>query len=226
MTPLLTLALLAAADPPKPAETGFGLPVQTDYHWPFYVLESPGVRKELGLTDAQVAKLDALRPELQRRMEAAFALPVNRIAAHQREVGVWLDRAVAGVLTADQRPRYRQVVWQVLEFEQGPVHLAANPAVARELGLTAEQARKARQVQADYQRDWARLVRANPGGTAARPGEEELFDKANAAALKVLTAEQKKRWNEALGKAYDGEIKPLPVPGQPPKVFKAPAGKT
>lgn len=224
----LSAALVAAAAPapPKPPEVGFGVPARTEYHWPFYVLESPGVRKELGLTEAQVAKLDALRPAIQKRVEAGLDLPPGRLPAHQKEFGAWLDRSVAGVLTAGQLPRYRQVVWQVLEFNDGPVALAANPVFARELGLTAEQARKARQVEADYARAWDRLVRANPGRAGALPGEDELVAGANAASLKLLTADQKKKWDEALGKPYGGEITPLPIPNQPPRVFKAPAAKT
>lgn len=227
--PLSAAPFAAAAPPPpapKPAEAAFGLPATTEFYWPFYVLESPGVRKELGLTAAQVAKLDALRPAIQKRVEAGLDLPPGRLPAHRKEFGAWLDRSVAGVLTAGQLPRYRQVVWQVLEFNDGPVALAANPVFARELGLTADQARKARQVEADYARAWDRLVRANPGRAGPLPGEEALVAKANETALKLLTADQKKKWDEVLGKPYGGEITPLPIPNQPPRAFKAPTAKS
>lgn len=226
----LTVAAPPADPPPKqpaPAKPPvvFGLEASSEYHWPLYVLSSPGVQKELKFTREQVAKLAPLQAELKKRVEAGVNLPANRIAAHNKKVGEWADQAVADLLTAEQKPRHRQIVWQVLEFNGGVVGMATNPVFAREVGLSGEQQKKAEQFYAEYYKAWLKLVKMNPGGNAPIPGEEKLYEQANEKALKLLTAEQRKKWNEVLGPPYQGEIAPLPIPGIPPKPFKAPAEK-
>jgi hypothetical protein len=231
-SPLVALALVVPAQPPakqppakQPADVSFGLEASSEYHWPLYVLTSPDVQKELKLTREQLRAFAALQPELKKRVEAGFTLPTNRIIAHNKEVGRWADRAVAERLTADQYPRYRQIVWQVLEFNGGPLGMASNPVFSKEIGFTPEQIKKAEQIAAEYYKAWKKLALAGPLGNAPVPGADKLSEDANEKALKLLTAEHKKKWNAALGEPFEGDITPLPVPGMPPKPFKAPAQK-
>jgi hypothetical protein len=229
---LVALALVAPAQPPAkppakqpakpPAEAWFGIPANSTYHWPAHVLTSADVQKELKLTRAQLAKLPPIRAELDRRVQRSGTLPPAKLEPYFVEAGKWADKAVAGVLTEEQRPRHRQITWQVLEFLGGPVGMATNPVFAREIGLSADQVKRAEKVQAEYQAAWQRLVQANPlAGNAPIPGADQLQAKADEAVLKLLTDDQKKKWNEVLGEPFKGDIHLLP--GMPP--FKAPGPK-
>ena len=236
MNALVALVLIAPAQDPKPKdppakevkpEVGFGLSPQSEYHWPLYVLTSPDVQKELKLTKEQIAKIDGLQKELGKKvMDGAATLPVAKLKAHFLACGQWADKAVADLLTTEQRPRHRQIVWQVQECSSGGVRgMAANPVFAREVGLTADQQKQAAKIEADFRAAWLKLVQAGPGRNAPLPGEDALVKKSEEAALKLLTAEQKKKWNEVLGEPFQGDVVPFPVPGQRPNPFKIPAEK-
>ena len=64
-----------------------------------------------------------------------------------------------------------------MEFNGGVRGMAPNPVFAKEVGLSADQLKQAKKIDADYQAAWLKLVRANPNGNAAPPGEEELTKK-------------------------------------------------
>src|SRR5262245_44862607 len=186
---MLTVSFLALAVATAPAgpqsktadkpPVSFGLEASSEYHWPLYVLSSPGVQKELKLTKEQIAKLEPLQAELKKRVEATVLVPVNKIPAEQKKVGEGADQAVAAELTPEQRPRDRQIVWQVMEFNGGVVGMATNPVFAKEVGLNGEQQKKAKQYYDEYYKAWLKLVQMNPGGNAPIPGADKIYDQAN-----------------------------------------------
>jgi hypothetical protein len=222
VSPVLALALAApAAEAPKAADPWFGIPAPAPEYWPVFVLDSEDVQKELKMTPEQLKKLDALKAELTARVQKGFTLPVAKINAYYVELGKWADKALAGVLTAEQLPRHRQIVWQVLEHVEGIPGMAANPAFAKAIGLSTEQHKRAEKLRADLTTAYMKLARANPGGNAVPPGGEKLLANANAAVLKLLTDAQKKAWNEQLGEPFKGNV--YLIPGVPP--FQPPAMK-
>ena len=223
-TSVLALALAAPAqDPPKakPAELRFGTPANSLYYWPVNVLTSPDVQKELKITKEQLAKLETVRAELDKRVQKGFTLPIAKMDAYYMELGGWADKQLAALVTAEQLPRYRQIVWQAMEHVDRVPGMAANPAFAQAIGMSAEQLKRAQKVRADATAAYMRLARANPGGNAIPPGGDKVLADADAAVLKLLTAEQKKAWNDQLGEPFQGTI--YFIPGVPP--FKAPARK-
>ena len=183
------------------------------------------MQKELKLSGPQLTAFDAAEADLKACV-IEFPLAAGPRKAQIAKVTKWADETVAAILTAEQQKRHRQIIWQVLEFNGGVRAMTANPAFAKEIGLTADQLKQAKKIEADYQAGWLKLVRANPAvGNGPVPGEEELAKKSDAAALKLVTAEQKKKWNEALGEPFKGEVKQFPIPGLRPVTFKAPAEK-
>lgn len=231
MTSLLAFALIAPAqskpkDPPKPADAPtFGIPVNSEYYWPVHLLTSPDVQKELKLSKEQVKLAEGMRPELKKAGEAMGTLTPAQAKKYTAEMTTWAEKSLADLLSPEQRTRHRQILWQVLEFNGGVRGMAANPVFAKDVGLTADQQARAKKIEADYQAAWMKLVRANPGGNAAIPGEEALAKKYEEAALKLLTDEQKKKWNELLGEPFKGDIVQFPIPGLRPVTFKAPEKK-
>jgi hypothetical protein len=227
---VLVLALTVPAaqpkEPPKQPVEGFGLTAETELHWPFWITAAPDVQKELKLTKDQITAFERAGADLKKGTAELGLLTPAQMKAQVAKLTKWADETVATVLTPEQQKRHRQLVWQVTEFNGGVRAMAANSVFAKEVGLTADQLKQARKIDADYYSGWQKLVRANPAvGNGPVPGEEELAKKAEDAALKLLTAEQKKKWNAALGEPFKGDIKQYPVPGQRPVAFKPPAEK-
>lgn len=207
---------LAAPAPPKAADPWFGIPVLAPEYWPVHILDSEDVQKELKLTPPQLKKLGGLKAELKTRVEKGFNLPTGKMPAYQDELGKWADKALAGVLTAEQSPRHRQITWQVLEYLGGVGGMASNPAFARVIGLTPDQRKRLAKIDADFEAAYKKLPQ--PLGNAPVPGADRLRANADAAALKVLTDAQKKAWNEQLGEPFKGTVYLMPgvPPFQPP----------
>jgi hypothetical protein len=233
MTAVLVFALIApladdpkSKEPAKAAAPGFGLTAETEFHWPFFIASSPDIQKELKLSKEQITAFNEVQAELKKSTADLGLLTPAQARTHVAKVTTWADETVGTLLMPEQQKRHRQLVWQVLEFNGGVRVMAANPAFAKEIGLSADQLKQAKKIDADYYTAWMKLVRANPLiGNGPVPGEEELSKKSNEAVLKLLTAEQKKKWNEALGEPFKGEVKQFPIPGIRPVPFKAPEKK-
>jgi hypothetical protein len=232
MNAFIVIALImpiAQAPKPKAADPApFGITADSEYYWPTHlVLASPDVQKELQLTKEQLGHIEKIQAELKRVGETIGGLKPAQAKSYTTKMTKWAEQSLAGALTTDQQTRHRQILWQVLEFNGGIRGQAANDVFAKEVGLTADQLKKAKKIEADYYSAWQKLVRANPlVVNATVPGEEELAKKAEEAALKLLTAEQKKKWNAALGEPFKGEIVQFTIPGLRPVTFKAPAEKS
>jgi hypothetical protein len=230
---ILALVLIGVSGLPKaeaqsktPEVVGFGLPAESEFHWPFFIAKSPDVQKELKLSQEQVTAFDEVQAELKKSVADLGALKPAQAKAQVAKLTKWADETVGTLLMPEQQKRHRQIVWQVLEFNGGTLALFSLPAFAKEIGLSADQLKQGKKLEADYLAGWQKLVRANPGvGNGPIPGEAELAKKTEEAALKLLTSEQKKKWNEALGEPFKGEVKQFPIPGARPVMFKAPAEK-
>ncbi len=232
MTAVLVFALIAPIAQPKnpPPKTsdavGFGLTADSEFYWPLYITKSPDVQKELKLSKEQLAAFDGAEADLKKSVVDLGGLKPAQARAYAAKLAKWADETVATVLKAEQQKRHCQIVWQVLEFTGGMRALAVNPAFAKEIGLTADQLKQAKKIDADYYVGWQKLVRANPiVGNGPVPGEDALAKKSEEATLKLLSAEQKKKWNEALGEPFVGEVKQFTIPGLRPVTFKAPEKK-
>jgi len=215
------LTLLAASPVPAAAEhyPPFEEAIRSS---PAGLCLRPEVRKELALTDAQVATLpQALKPALEAYDAGVKALaglePAAARERHQKlaaEARVGATKAIDGVLTPAQAKRLRQIDMQ----ERWPAVLL-DPDVQKELGLTDAQKKKLGEVTADYERKSGRLKRGTSGGAAAKtiPGTDiplagqdpltgvtpAMLRKEYALAMKtVLTPGQQTKWDELVGKPF------------------------
>jgi hypothetical protein len=169
----------------------------------FELLTLPEVQEDLGLWDAQKAQVAARWTELAApRHPAAGELrwlgPEQRrkelLAGNRRG-----EQATAEVLTPAQARRFRQITLQCLGLRA--FH---NPAVVAVLGLTPEQSHAIRQ---RFGRE--RAIKGNGLLHEVSPDTRMESVLTNVAehrrraleqALEVLTAEQRARWQEMVGK--------------------------
>lgn len=223
---LMTAFALAAVQPAQPAPKadvpGFGLPADKKTYLPVHTLLSEAVQKELKFTDEQTTAATTIQADLERQVAAADKLPTAAQVRAYTELAKKTDQAVDALLKADQKRRFREIVWQVIEHATGPLAMANNPAFAKELGLTDAQKRTAAKIVKD--REAAILaakkgprdpggVGGNPGGAGGNPGGagvakltpqqlEEIREKHDALLMAALTDGQKRKWDEVTGQPF------------------------
>lgn len=163
------------------------------------MLRMPQVQKELGLTQAQIKKLEALpraggRGQNLQNMTDAQRRKWFEDRRKQR------DRQIASVLNPKQLARYRQ-----LELQRSGYRALAQKEVADRLKLTSAQRRRVQKT-LDSDRAAMRKIGESMRGGSAGGGGFERFRKQRAAtdsALKgILTAGQRAQFAAMLGKPF------------------------
>lgn len=180
------------------------------------------VRKELAISEEQAKQIEEafrplseldgdfweaqnLQPEERRpRMQALFKKGV--------EESKLAEEKVKDILTPEQVVRFKQLWLQWLQLEGVPV--LTQPETAKELGLTKEQQQRIREIQASSR---AQPLEHKFEDLSEKERQQYYSDqaarkeKANAAMLAELTAEQKAKFAEMKGKEF-------PFPPLPPGV--------
>lgn len=216
---LMTAFALAAVQPAQPAPKaevpGFGLPADKKSYLPVHTLLSEAVQKELKFTDEQTTAATTIQADLERQVAAADKLATAAQVRAYTELAKKTDQAIDALLKADQKRRFREIAWQVIEHANGPLAMANNPAFAKELGLTDAQKRTVAKIVKD--REAAILVAKkgprDPGGVGGNPGGagaakftpqqlEEIREKHDALLMAALTDGQKRKWDEVTGQPF------------------------
>jgi hypothetical protein len=189
------------------------------------LLSQPPVLDDLGLDDAQRAKVGELSARAAKQWKESFR-EFGRVSAAERE-----HRSVAqaraneadleAVLTAEQLRRLHQIGLQV-----DVTGAFREPEVAAVLGLTDEQRDRIRTIEEDELIALLRTFRPDllPADADKDPAPKPRPPK-NERVLELLTQEQARKWREATGTPFKGPIR-LPSPfdlGSPEPESKGPA---
>lgn len=180
-----------------------------------FMLANDSLRKEIGLTDDQVKKFEALMPA-----RGAGAPPGGPNAGgaemsreerqKQREE---LQAKIEGILTAPQKKRIQEIQYQMMGFRA-----FSNPDVVKELGITAEQTKKFEELMpqrggpsaggsgGDAPRGGAPGGGPGTGGPGGGDMSPEERAKRRAERMNefmaVLTPAQKAKWEKMTGKPF------------------------
>lgn len=102
---------------------------------------SPDVQKELKLSEDQISKLRDVLNRVMENHRDDFAklqqLPPEEQQKKMTAINEEHNKAVAGVLDAKQRKRYKQIQWQL-----DPIGSLQDPELQKELKLSDEQKKK------------------------------------------------------------------------------------
>jgi hypothetical protein len=195
------------------------------------LLAQESVQKELGLSPETIEKgkklVDEVRAAGQAEMASLFAdggfqnmteeqrreLPAKMAAMATAMQAKFAPKAKE-LLTPDQYTRLQQISWQV-----AGVNALQDAELAKQLGLSAEQSEKIAASNRDFQAKQQAIMRelfagrqaGGPpaGGQGGRPGGEafakaqELNKEREAAAMAILTADQKANFEKLKGKPFD-----------------------
>lgn len=176
------------------------------------LLNNPGVREELKLTDEQVGKVTKSGQELREKYRDEFASLRDASSEDRREKGEALMKKVqeegkqtyAAILTADQARRLEQI-----QRQQNVLQALTADHVRSELKLSDDQVGKIKEVRDDHQKA-ARAAMGDVGRGASQDDRRKAFEKVNAdrkeaaaKAMAVLTDGQKATWKELTGEPFE-----------------------
>lgn len=163
-----------------------------------FLLSNPEVLDELRLDEEQRRRVRDLGARLQKeRLAVAFSdlTQAQRRQKHLEQVRAG-EQEVASILTAAQRTRLRQVALQL----KGMLAFRA-PDVITTLALTPGQRQRIREIEQEVMGQAFKPGPPRPGMPPPRP-PDDLYRKGLERCLALLTAEQKKKWDELTGPVF------------------------
>lgn len=174
------------------------------------LLTNKSVHEELKATEDQVSKLQAFAEDFRAKQREAFRgfqdMPQEERQAKVREMQESLGKGVAEILKPEQVKRFRQI-----ELQMASAQALNMPRVANALKLTDEQKEKVRDiVQEGGEQMRAIFQGAQDDREGAMKKMAELRKSTHEKAVKLLTDEQKKSYDELLGKPFEVKFEPRP----------------
>jgi hypothetical protein len=181
---------------------------------PVALLGNPGVQKELKLDSAQVEKATTLATETREKMmglrDQLTGLEGQELMTKRQELAKPINEAamktVAGFLKPEQVKRLSQI-----ELQQRGANALSDPAIAKKLGVTDEQASKVKTILADSQSEMRELFQsAGDDRQAAMAKVQTLRKETNSKVMALMTEDQKKTWKEMTGEPFEVVFQPRP----------------
>jgi Spy/CpxP family protein refolding chaperone len=165
------------------------------------LLRSPQVQQELKLTDQQKQQLEQLGEQWREKMRGLRDLPPEERRQKVQGMRAELEKQLSQILNEQQMKRLKQIALQV----EGYAALE-RPEIADQVGLTKEQRQKIRDIlrQADEKRREA-FQQGQGDRQAAFQRMREIRQWVDGEIEKLLTAEQKKKWQELVGAPFKFE---------------------
>jgi Spy/CpxP family protein refolding chaperone len=165
------------------------------------LLRSPQVQQELKLTDQQKQQLEQLGEQWREKMRGLRDLPPEERRQKGEGMRAEVEKQLATILNEQQMKRLKQIALQV----EGYAALE-RPEIADQVGLTKEQRQKIRDIlrQAAEKRREA-FQQGQGDRQAAFQRMREIRQWVDGEIEKLLTAEQKKKWQELVGAPFKFE---------------------
>jgi hypothetical protein len=167
------------------------------------LLGQESVQKELKLTDEQNTKVREFGESMREKFQEAFGLEGEERAKKFQELAKEGEKAVADILKPEQAKRLKEIVYQ----QQG-ARAFTDPAVAKAVGLSEEQQKKMKEINDETGRQMRELFQpGTPPDDETRKKMQDLRKDSTEKIVKLLSDEQKKKWQEMQGAPFKGEIR-------------------
>ncbi len=162
------------------------------------LLRNPQVQQELKLTDQQKQQLEQMGQQWREKMRGLRDLPPEerrqRVEAMRSEV----EKQLSTILNDQQMKRLKQIALQV----EGYAALG-RPEIAEQVGLTKEQRQKVGDILRQAAEKRREVFQQGQGDRqAAFQRMREIRQWVDSEIEKLLTAEQKKKWQELIGAPF------------------------
>ncbi len=174
------------------------------------LLRNPQVQQELKITEEQRSKLEQLGEQLREKFRG-LGQELRELSPEEREnrlesLNAEVERELAKILNEQQLKRLKQISLQV----EGYAALA-RPSVAKEIGLTEGQLRQIREILREAGEKRRTLFQQGPTGDPQARFQEmrKIRDWVDEQIGKLLTEQQKKKWQQLIGEPFKIEFQPF-----------------
>jgi DNA-binding MarR family transcriptional regulator len=178
-----------------------------------FLLNNPQVQQELKLTEEQRDKVSALSEQLREKFRG-LGQELRGLSPEEREkrvqaVNEEVEKELAKVLKKEQLQRLKQIALQV----EGLAALA-RPEIAKQVGLTEEQQRKIEEILREANEKRRALFQQGPPADRQAMFREmqKIREWVDEQISKLLTEQQKKKWQELIGEPFKLEFRPFGGP--------------
>jgi Spy/CpxP family protein refolding chaperone len=180
------------------------------------LLTNASVQTELKLTDDQKAKFKEFQDKQEakmREMRADGGFDREKMQEMFREAAEQGEKLVKDTLKKDQFQRYSEI-----KLQRAGVGALSEKDVQTSLKLNDDQKEKIKGITDEYNADRRELMQGAAGGGGGNFAElrtkgEALSKEALEKAQKVLTADQKTKFKEMLGKPFEMKVEDMRRPG-------------
>jgi hypothetical protein len=212
---LVAFGLVAALSAPVMAQGqgrgGFGM---MGGGGPVALLANPGVQKELKLDSEQVEKATALATSTREKMtglrDQLQGLQGQEANAKRQELMKPINEEAMKSAHAFLKPEQVKRLHEIALQQQG-ANALNDPAIAKKLGITDEQAAKVKTILADSQSEMRELFQsAGDDRQAAMAKVQTLRKETNTKVMSLMTEDQKKTWKEMTGEPFEVTFQPRP----------------
>jgi hypothetical protein len=162
------------------------------------LLTQKSVQEELKMTPEQIQKLSLAFKKMRKLRDDADDQDKKLDFPDLIKIN---DALVKEILSADQGKRLKQISLQI-----GGARVFSKPALAKELKITEEQAKKLKTIQEESLAKVKKLFEEGESRQAVQKKVAEVNQEAMKKAHEVLTAEQRARWQEMIGAPFTGVL--------------------
>lgn len=178
-----------------------------------FLLNNRQVQQELKLTEEQRDKVSALSEQLREKFRG-LGQELSGLSPEEREkrikaVNEEIEKELAKVLKKEQLQRFRQIELQV----EGLAALA-RPEIAKQVGLTEGQQQQIREILREANEKRRALFQQGPPADRQAMFKEmqKIRQWVDEQIGKLLTGQQRKKWQELIGEPFKLEIRPFGGP--------------
>jgi hypothetical protein len=178
---------------------------------PMMLLGQESVQQELKLTADQIAKVKEHQQKAAGNFQAFAGLTPEERQKKFQEMAQENEKFLGDVLKPEQKKRLDQIVLQ----QRGGDALT-DPKVQQAVGITDDQKEKIKAIQDDFRKTMGELRQSfGQGGDRQEMAKkmQEMRTANNDKLLKLLTDDQKKKFEELTGPKFTGKIEPPRRPG-------------
>lgn len=174
------------------------------------LLRNPQVQQELKLTEEQIQKVEQLGEQMREKFRG-LGQELRGLSPEEREkrlqaVNEEVEKELAKILKEQQLKRLKQISLQV----EGLAALA-RPEIAKQVGLTEGQLKQINEILREANEKRRAIFQQGPGGDPQARFQElqKIRQWVDEQIGKLLTEQQKKKWQELIGEPFKLEFRPF-----------------
>lgn len=165
------------------------------------LLRQKSVQHELKVTPDEASKIHEFCSKQWKRAERLAKSSKEEREKKFDAMAEENERFLKDCLKPEQRKRLQQIAMQ----RAGLLWIARSD-VASELGLTAEQKQKVKELHREAHKEAMEILRSNEGKMVKKEHLHEMRQKDRRRLMALLTDEQKRKWKEMIGDEFKGDL--------------------